>query len=270
MTYGFPSIMTQQKRGAVVAPRGRYVYCIVETDEEIDLGPMGIGEEESPVYTVHHVGIAALVSATSLCRYEPTRENLLAHERVNETVMRAHTVIPMAFGTILPGEAEVTALLRGIASALTEALDAVRGRVELGLNVVWDRDRVLSDLEVDHEAIRRLRGEIASEAGGSTYFSRVQLGRLVEEALEASASELMWGVSESLRPLSVASRAGKLVGDNMILNVAFLVERTREDEFNHAVEKLAARYDGVLSFKYTGPWPPYSFVRLRLALEETG
>ncbi len=270
MTYGSPSIVTHQARGAEAQPRGRYLYCIVETDERLDLGPMGIGEEESPVYTVHHGGMAAVVSETSLRRYEPTRENLLAHERVNETVMRDHTVIPMAFGTILPGDADVMALLGGIAAALTEALGAVRGRVELGLNVVWDRDRVLSDLEVDHEAIRRLKEEIANEGGGSTYFSRVQLGRLVEEALEASASELMCGVSESLRPLSVASRAGKLVGDNMILNVAFLVERAREDEFNHAVQKLTARYDGLLSFKYTGPWPPYSFVRLRLALEETG
>jgi hypothetical protein len=79
----------------------------------------------------------------------------------------------------------------------------------------------------------------------------------------------MWGVYESLRPLSVASRAGKLVGDNMILNVAFLVERAREDEFNSAVQRLTARYGELLSFKYTGPWPPYSFVRLRLELRET-
>jgi hypothetical protein len=97
----------------------------------------------------------------------------------------------------------------------------------------------------------------------------VQLGRLVEETLEARARDLMWDVYESLRSLSVASRSGKLVGDNMILNMAFLVERAREDEFNHAVEGLTARYDGMLSFKYTGPWPPYSFVRLRLELKET-
>ena len=72
-----------------------------------------------------------------------------------------------------------------------------------------------------------------------------------------------------LRPLSVASRAGKLVGDNMILNVAFLVERAHEDEFNQAVQRLTARYRELLWFKYTGPWPRYSFVKLRLELKET-
>jgi len=175
----------------------------------------------------------------------------------------------MAFGTVVSGDEDVTALLRGIASALTEALSAVRGRVELGLNVIWDRERVSTDLEANHEAIRSLKQEIATAAGGSSYSSRVQLGRLVEETLEARARDLMWDVYESLRSLSVASRSGKLVGDNMILNMAFLVERACEDEFNHAVEGLSARYDGLLSFKYTGPWPPYSFVRLRLELKET-
>jgi hypothetical protein len=241
----------------------------VETDEGLELGPLGIGEEENPVYAIHHGGMAAVVSETPLRRYEPTRENLLAHERVNEAVMRDHTLIPMAFGTILPGDADVAALLHGVASALTEALGAVRGRVELGLTVIWDRDKVSSELEANHEAIRGLRDEIANEGNGSTYFLRVRLGQLVEEALEARAKELMWGVYESLRPLSVASRAGKLVGDNMILNVAFLVERACEDEFNSAVQRLTARYEELLSFKYTGPWPPYSFVRLRLELRET-
>ncbi|MND04039.1 Gas vesicle synthesis protein GvpL/GvpF [compost metagenome] len=45
-----------------------------------------------------------------------------------------------------------------------------------------------------------------------------------------------------------------------------LVERARADEFNQAVERLSARYQEILSFKYTGPWPPYSFVKLRLEL----
>jgi hypothetical protein len=256
--------------GADAAYRGRYLYCIVETDEELELGPLGIGEEEHPVYTVHHGGMAAVVSVAARPRYEPTRENLLAHERVNEAVLRDHTVIPMSFGTILASDADVANMLRGVASPLTEALGAVRGRVELGLSVVWDRDKVLSELEADHEPIRSLKEEIANEGRLSTYFSRVELGRLVERALGARARELMWGVYESLRPLSVASRAGKLVGDNMILNVAFLVERTREDEFNQAVGGLTGRYAGMLGFRYTGPWPPYSFVKLRLELRETG
>jgi hypothetical protein len=52
----------------------------------------------------------------------------------------------------------------------------------------------------------------------------------------------------------------------MILNAAFLVARDREEEFDARVKEVAARHEH-LSFKYTGPWPPYNFVNIRLKLE---
>jgi hypothetical protein len=56
----------------------------------------------------------------------------------------------------------------------------------------------------------------------------------------------------------------------MILNAAFLVERDKAVEFDHAVNEIAQRYDGRLRFHYTGPWPPYNFVNIRLKLERAG
>ncbi len=53
----------------------------------------------------------------------------------------------------------------------------------------------------------------------------------------------------------------------MILNAAFLVSRDREAAFDTRVKEIGQRYDGRLLFKYTGPWPPYNFVNIRLKLE---
>jgi hypothetical protein len=44
-------------------------------------------------------------------------------------------------------------------------------------------------------------------------------------------------------------------------------ERDREAEFDQKVKEIASKYEGKLSFKYTGPWPPYNFVHIRLKLE---
>jgi hypothetical protein len=52
----------------------------------------------------------------------------------------------------------------------------------------------------------------------------------------------------------------------MILNGAFLVSRDREPDFDAAVKEIDARYENLI-FKYTGPWPPYNFVNIRLKLE---
>ena len=66
--------------------------------------------------------------------------------------------------------------------------------------------------------------------------------------------------------MSVASRANKPIGDKMIMNAAFLVSRDKEQAFDQRVKEIGARFDK-LTFKYTGPWPPYNFVNIRLKLE---
>ena len=49
-------------------------------------------------------------------------------------------------------------------------------------------------------------------------------------------------------------------------NAAFLVTRSLEQAFDARVKDIGQRYDK-LTFKFTGPWPPYNFVNIRLRLE---
>ena len=94
-------------------PEGKYVYCIIETAEPRSFGPMGIGGRGDDVYTIRHQGLAAVVSNTPLVVYDPTRENVFAHEQVNETVMHEFTVLPMAFGALFRTEEDIIELIRG-------------------------------------------------------------------------------------------------------------------------------------------------------------
>jgi hypothetical protein len=177
------------------------VYCIIEASEPLGFGSVGIGAEPTDVYTVHYRNLAAVVSDAPIEVLDSTRENVLAHERVNETVMREHTVIPMSFGK-----------------------------------------------------------------KGPTYFARMQYGRLVDAALHARSEQYVAAVLQELRDVSVASRINKPIGDKMIMNAAFLISRDQEQAFDTKVKSIAARFDK-LTFKYTGPWPPYNFVNIRLKLE---
>src|SRR6266436_9417020 len=68
--------------------RGKYVYCIIQASDPLRFGALGIGAEPADVHTVNYRDIAAVVSDTPIEVHDPTRENVLAHERVNETVMR--------------------------------------------------------------------------------------------------------------------------------------------------------------------------------------
>jgi hypothetical protein len=245
--------------------RGKYVYCIIRSKEPLRFGPIGIGAEPGEVHTVNHRELAALVSDTPTEVFDATRDNVLAHERVNETVMRKHTVIPMSFGTVFKTRDDIVELLRAAYDAFMDVLTKMDDKLEFGLKVLWDRDVMVQQIEAEDEDVRRLKDEISSQKG-STYFARMQYGRAMDAALEARSERLVSEIFELLRPVSVASRANKPIGDKMILNAAFLVARAKESEFDAKVKKIGARHEK-LTFKYTGPWPPYNFVNIRLKLE---
>jgi hypothetical protein len=256
---------TAEQKSSRGASRGKYVYCIMRTSEQLRFGPIGIGVEPSDVTTVNFKDLAAVVADVPMGVLDPTRENVLAHQRVNETVMKDHTVLPMSFGTVFKTADDIVELLRSAYDAFGDVLHKMQNKFEFGLKVLWDRDMVIKEIEAEDEGLRRLKSEIAS-ARGSTYFARVQYGRAVDSALQQRSERYVAEIFEALRDVAVASRTNKPIGDKMILNAAFLVSRDKEQAFDARVKEIGARYDK-LTFKYTGPWPPYNFVNIRLKLE---
>ena len=244
---------------------GKYVYCVIRSEQPLSFGPLGLGPEPAEVHTIHFRDIAAVVSNTPIVVQDPTRENVLAHQRVNETVMQKHTVIPMSFGTVFKTDDDIMELLRSAYDAFSDVLNKMQEKFEFGLKVLWDRDQIIREIEEEDEDIRRLKSEISSQKG-STYFARMQYGRLVDAALQAKSERYVAEIFAALRGASVAARSNKLIGERMILNAAFLVNRRDAREFDRCVKALGER-DEKLTYKYTGPWPPYNFVNIRLKLE---
>src|SRR5947209_11369415 len=205
-----PTRLTAVESGAT--SRGKYVYCIIEASDPLRFGPIGLGANPSEVYTVHFKTLAAVVSDAPLEVVDSTREHVLAHERVNETVMREHTVIPMSFGTIFKTREDIVELLRSAAEAFGDVLNKMQNKLEFGLKVLWDRDQAIGEVEGADEDIRRLKKEISGQKG-PTYFARMQYGRLVDSALQARSERYVGNILEELRDVSVASRINKAIGD---------------------------------------------------------
>src|SRR5437763_814698 len=104
------------------------------------------------------------------------------------------------------------------------------------------------------------------ENGGSP-FTAPGIGegavRLVTyDDLEAAA------LLDVLEPLAVATQMNKNLGDLMLLNAAFLVDKSQEEAFGAQVQALGEAQAGRLIFDYVGPLPPYNFVDIRLNWEE--
>jgi hypothetical protein len=246
---------------------GRYVYGVIEAREQLSFGKIGIGGIGENVYTVHQGDVAAVVSKTPVFIFDPTRENALAHEHVIETVMKANTIIPMSFGTVFRTDDDIREVLKSIYPSLKDVLKQMANKLEFGLKVTWDRDRIVEELKRENEEIHRFQHELTRKHLQSTYFARMQLGRMIDKALAERAAEVVREIYDGLRAVCVASRDNKVIGDKMIMNAAFLIQKDKESEFDAAVNAVAQKFGDRLNFKYTGPWPPYNFVNIRLKLE---
>src|SRR5579871_6353368 len=197
--------------------QGKYVYCVIHSADPLQFGRIGIGTKPTDVRTINYKDIAAVVSDTPLQVYDATRENVLAHESVNETVMRDHTVIPMSFGTIFKTREDIVELLRSAYDAFADVLSKMQDKLEFGLKVLWDRDEIVRTIEQEDEDIHRLKTEISSQKG-STYFARMQYGRLIDGALQTRSERYVAEFLSRLRDVSVASRVNRAIGDKMIMN----------------------------------------------------
>jgi hypothetical protein len=179
------------------------------------------------------------------------------------------TPVPMSFGTLFKTDDDTVEFLKDTYDALRDVLLKMKDKLEFGLKVNWDRDEVLREIEEQNEEIRRLKAEIQTNTQSSTYFARMQLGRLVEQALADKSDAYVREIYDSLRDAAIASRSNKVIGDKMIMNAAFLVARDQAEHFDAKVHDIGKKFEGKLSFRYTGPWPPYNFVTIRLQLERS-
>lgn len=264
--------MVPAPAGASPAPRpraeGTYVYGVIASSQLDGTIKSSLGGVETEVYTVDYADIAAVVSLTPIFLFDPTREHALAHEHVIEGIMRKQTIIPMSFGTVFRSDADVHAVLRSLYPSAKKALKRISGKVEFGLRVAWDRDRIIEELKREHQDIRRFHQELIRKNLQSAYFARMQLGRMVDQALAELAASHARAIYEGLRPVAEASRDNRPIGDKTIVNAAFLVPKERQADFDSAVNRLAQKLGDRLHFKTTGPWPPYNFVSIHLKIEK--
>lgn len=245
---------------------GKYIYCIIGTDTERNFGPIGIGNRGDEVVTVCYRDLSAVISNSPMTKYVISAENLTAHERVIEEVMKDYTVLPVRFCTIAASAEEVRNLLRRRYTEFQNLLKDMDNKVELGVKAFWkDMNLIFREMAEENEKIKRLNKELASKPPEQAYSDKILLGKLVQSALEAKKESEGEEILRVLRKSSFDSRTNRLSGDKMILNAVFLVDRGREKEFDNRVDELATKYSQRIKFNYVGPAPPYNFVNISIS-----
>ncbi|MCG2675920.1 GvpL/GvpF family gas vesicle protein [bacterium] len=254
-----------------MAKEGRYIYCIIGTDKERKFGPIGIGEHGDQTYTIPYRDIAAVVSNTKETRYDISRKNTIAHEKVIEEVMKDYTVLPVRFCTIANPEQTREIKEKVLEKRYLEFKDLLKemeDKVELGVKALWNNiEKIFQEIAEENAKIKDLKRRIVSEPPDKTRSERIEVGEMVKDALEKKKEREGKRILNALKGLSVDFRDNKLHGDKMILNAAFLAEKARQKEFDDRMNELEKEYGERIKFKYVGLVPPFNFVEIVVTWE---
>lgn len=241
---------------------GKYLYCIIAEASHRTFGSIGIGEKRNEVHALCYRDLACILSSTLMTKYLINRNNLMAHEKVIEEVMKEYTVLPIRFGTIATSNDEVRSLLMKNYHEFKKLLRSMDNKVELGLKVFWlNMDIIFKEIAASDREVKVLKERIQKKRKDFSLDERITLGEKVKNALERKREA---EADEILRPLKskcIDFCLNEPAGDSAVLNCAFLIDRMQEREFDDIVENLTRKHNNH-KFKYIGPSPPFNFVNL--------
>jgi len=248
-----------------MAEEGKYIYCVIGADEGRTFGPMGAGGRGDIVSSVGYEAISAVISNFPVTKYEVSKENFLAHEKVLEKVMEDYTALPMRAFTVAASAEEVRSFLRKNYTMLKGLLRDMDNKIELGVKAYWkDMKVIFQEIADGNERVRKLREKIASKPQGQILEKKIRLGEMIAAALKDKKDKEGEELVRQLKRVAYDFALAETRGDEMIINAAFLVDRGREKEFDARVDELGEKYGQRMKLTYVGPAPPYNFVRLTI------
>ena len=255
------------------------VYCITEAGGERSQVP-STGVDGQELRLVEHQDLAAAISpATSLQTL--TIAQVLAYQQVVAALHEHRTVLPIQFGCLLAGEAQVKGMLEEHHELYTTSLGRLKGCMEMGIRTLLpeeDHPRSAGEEAADARAVFvPLTGPREPAPRGleflkarQAHYREASLEETRERALVDQICACFAGlcldqkVESSSKATILGARRARAPGvpGGQLASLYFLVRRKMEASFCGAFWQLVHDHDAKLLM--SGPWPPYNFIPAEL------
>ena len=236
----------------------KYLYCIIKG--EVPKNKFQIkGMEEKGVQIINQGKFSCAISDTSQYRYPLWREHILSHQRPLEEFMKHYDVLPFSFSNIADSEEKIKQkVLKDMGEELEGLFEVFKGKIELGLKAVWsDMPLVFQEIAKNSPELQRLK-----KIPKLGYQQQIAAGELVKKMLNDKKEKTKEKILKSFEPLTDDFKELQLMGDDMILNAAFLTKKKCEKDFYKKVAELVQEFPNI-RFRHSGPFPLYNFVSLK-------
>ena len=252
-----------------------YVYCITSKTPDLEEGKNLVDK----LYFIDHQGIYAVTGKVKESEFdeEQLKKNLAnldwikskasIHEKIIEGVMKHTGVIPFKLGTIFNTEDSLKAMLEEHMQEFKTNLKNLDGKEEWGLKIYCDLEKLKEAIIKEDTEVLKIEEDINSSSPGKAYLLKKKKDEVINNVTNKRLNEYSQLSFDILKGFSLDARINKLLPrevterkDDMVLNSAFLVDKSNVAKFTRTVDRFKAMYkDKGLDFDYTGPWPPYNF-----------
>ncbi|MEZ3178793.1 GvpL/GvpF family gas vesicle protein [Streptomyces pimonensis] len=252
----------------------RYVYAVCRPyGTPLQAQLTGVGGD--PPRLLPHHGLVAVVSHVPEADFaeEPLRAHLedldwltavaRAHQGVIDALTTVTTPLPLRLGTVFRDDSGVRTMMEEREESFLRTLDRLEGRVEWGVKVYVESDRTSASAAPapkptsgrDYLRQRRMRTKSQDDLWqrAETFATRLH--------------ETLSGTAEDSRLHAPQNPALSGASGRNVLNAAYLVSRTKSEEFVEEVDRTKDGEPGI-RVELTGPWAAYSFAGEETAGEE--
>ncbi|HEY4306830.1 MAG TPA: GvpL/GvpF family gas vesicle protein [Gemmatimonadaceae bacterium] len=259
-----------------------YVYGVVPADFSAASMPEGL--DAAAVFLERGVsgGATALVSQLDRPDYQPTAieehsgsvewlsPRALAHDRVLTWASDHGAVVPFPMFSLFSGRSALQTMLGDRAEQLSATLSRIGNAREYALRVYRVDAELLATIHTLSPKLQEMASNAAKASPGQRYLLERKLDgekrtemravtQCIVDEIENGLRTSARGVLRSSIPRVADADAAR---GTMVLNAAFLVAPDALSAFQETLTALVHnRGTQGFRFDFTGPWPPYHFVK---------
>ena len=165
------------------------------------------------------------------------------YKQINSSYFLDYTIVPFNFGNIVHDEEEVRQFLINATIELKALIDELKGKEQIIIHISFDVQKAIV--------------EISKSVDVS---NKIALGKAFFELSEKYKKAIREDLKSKLSIHAADHTETTTVNETAILLNTYLVEKTKKELFDNALDEIAEKCDDFIAFNYIGPLPPYDFV----------
>lgn len=242
---------------------GYYLFAVIPDAVEKQFEPVSLGGGKREVFSIPYKEVAVVVAQAPVQIYEPSRKNARAHQDTVSNVMKEHTIIPVSFGNIMESREDVEVFMEKLYDNFKKIFPKIENKFEVGLKLVGKKEWMQKQAH-SNPKLKQMKEALEDKSKAAGYYDRLALGEASKNFIGSIHAEFEKEIFEPLAKISDAAKSNEVINERMLLNAAFLVDKEKEEAFDKKVNELYEKWKDRIDFNYTGPWPAYNFIDLKI------